>query len=137
MKGVSGLFRPSRVFEWKGLDGQVNDFFAETYGSVASRLSEPMVVQELESKPTIYGLDATTVNDLPGQIIPTFQYVSKYKHSKADLVIEEANQMAPLMEKYFEGVNDLGVNLLFVAYEEPPIDPKKKYKTYRTVVEIK
>jgi hypothetical protein len=137
MKGVSGLFRPSRVFEWKGLEGQVNDFFAETYGSVASRLSEPMVVQELDSKPTIYGLDATTVNDLPGQIIPTFQYVSKYKHSKADLVIEEANQMAPLMEKYFEGVNDLGVNLLFVAYEEPPIDPKKKYKTYRTVVEIK
>jgi len=94
-------------------------------------------VQELDSKPAIYGLDATTVNDLPGQIIPTFQYVSKYKNSQADLIIEEANQMAPHMEKYFEGVNDLGENLLFVAYEEPPIDPKKKYKTYRTVVEIK
>jgi hypothetical protein len=137
MKAVSGLFRPSRVFEWKDLEGQVNDYYGEMYKSVASKLSEPMVVQELDSKPTIYGLDATTVNDLPGQIIPTFQYVSKYPNSQADLVMEEANQMAPLMEKYFEGVNDLGVNLLFVAYEEPPIDPEKKYKMYRTVVEIK
>ncbi|MBW2578615.1 MAG: hypothetical protein JRE38_11170 [Deltaproteobacteria bacterium] len=137
MKAVSGLFRPSRVFEWKDLEGPVNDFFAEMYKSVASKLGEPMVVQELDSKPAIYGLDATTVNGLPGQIIPTFQYVSKYKNSQSDLIMEEANQMAPHMEKYFEGVNDLGANLLFVAYEEPPIDPKKKYKTYRTVVEIK
>jgi hypothetical protein len=136
MKAVSGLFRPSRVFEWKDLEGPVNDLFAETYKSVASKLSEPLVVQELDSKPTIYGLDATTVDDLPRQVIPTFQYVSKYKRTQPDLITEEANRMAPLMEKYFEGANDLGANLLFEAYEEPPIDPKKQYKMYRTVVEI-
>jgi len=137
MKAVSGLFRPSRVFEWKDLEGQVSDLYAEISESIASKLSEPIVVQELDSKPTIYGLDATTVNDLPGQIIPTIQYVSKYSRSQAALVVEEANQMAPHMENYFKGINDLGVNLLFVAFEEPPIDPTKQYKTYRTVVEIK
>jgi hypothetical protein len=136
LKAVSGLIRPSRVFAWKDLEGQVSEFYAEISESVASKLSEPIVVQELDTKPTIYGLDATTVKDLPGQIIPTILYVSKYPNSEADLVSEEAHQMALHLEEYFEGVTDLGANLLFVAYEEPPTDPKKQYKMYRTVVEV-
>jgi hypothetical protein len=136
MKAVSGLFRPSRVFEWKDLEGPVNELYAELYAAVVLKLGAPMVVEEVDSKPTIYGLDATTVNDLPGQVIPTIHYVSKYPDSDADLVTEEANQMALHIERYFEGVKDLGDNLLFVAYEEPPVDPKKKYKMYRTVVAV-
>ena len=137
IKAVSGLFRPSQVFAWKDLDSQVKILYEEISNSIAPMFSKPMVVQELDSKPTIYGLDARTVTDSPGRVIPAIQYVSKYKSSQVDLVKEEANQMAPHMEKYFQGVNDLAEHLVFMAYEEPPIDPKKQYKTYTTVVEIK
>ena len=137
IKAVSGLFRPSQVFAWKDLESQVEVLYEEISQLIAPKFSTPIVVQELNSKPTIYGLDATTVTDSPGQIIPTIQYVSKYKNSQVDLVKEEANKMAPHMEKYFKGVNDLGEHLLFMAFEEPPTNPEKQYKTYRTVVEIK
>jgi hypothetical protein len=137
VKAVLGLFRSSQVFAWKDLESQVEVLYEEISQSIAPKFSTPIVVQELNSKPTIYGLDATTVTDSPGQVIPTIQYVSNYKNSQVDLLKEEANMMAPHMERYFKGVNDLGKHLLFVAFEVPPTNPEKQYRTYRTVVEIK
>jgi len=137
LKAVAGLFRPSQSFAWKDLENQVKALYEEMAKTISPMLSSPMVVQELNSKPTIYGLDAMTVAESPGQVIPEIHYFSKYDNAQVDLVEEEANQMAPHMEKYFKGVTDLGRHLLFVAYEEPPIDPEKEYKMYRTIVEIK
>jgi hypothetical protein len=137
LKAVAGLFRPSQSFAWKDLENRVKALYEEMAESIASMFIAPITVQELNSKPTIHGLDAMMVAESPGQVIPEVHYVSKYDHAQVDLIEEEANQMAPHMEKYFKGVTDLGRHLLFVAYEEPPIDPEKEYKMYRTIVEIK
>lgn len=137
IKAVSKLFRPSQVFEWNGLETKAKALYEEITKAIAPKFKAPIVMEEIESKPTIYGIDAMTVTESPGQVIPAIQYVSKYKNSQTDLVKKEANQMAPHIEKYFDGVKDLGENLLFAAYEEPPTDPKKQYQVYRTVVKIK
>ena len=69
-------------------------------------------------------------------MIPVIHYVTKYPNSQADLISEEAHQMAPYLETYFKGITSLGKNILFTAYEEPPTDPKKQQAVFRTVVEI-
>jgi len=137
LEAVSRLFRPSRMFAWKELDEQAKTLYGELAKSIAPTFSEPIAVQELDSKPIIYGLDAMTVGEFPGRVIPAIHYVSRYDGSQRELVEQEANEMAPLMGRYLEGIDDLGEHLLFVAFEEPPIDPKKQYKTYRTIVKIK
>jgi len=135
-KAVSALFRPSPLFEWKDVESQAKALYQEIAPAVAGKLNGKTVIQELESKPAIYGLDATTADDLPGQVIPVVSYVSKYPLSEVDRIQDEAQQMAPLLEKYFDGVTKLGTNILFTAYAEPPTDPKKKYHVFRTAVEI-
>jgi len=135
-KAVAGLIHPSAAFEWKGLEDRATALYQELAKSIDPMFSKPIVVQELDSRPTIYGIDATTVDDLPGQVIPVIHYVSKYPNSQADLIREEAHQMAPYLETYFKGITSLGKNILFTAYEEPPTDPKMQHAVFRTVVEI-
>lgn len=136
LEAVSGLFHPSPVFAWKDLESRVKLLSGEIAKSLAPKFGTATIVQELDSKPQIYGLDAVIAEDQPGQVIPVILYVTKYEISQVDLVEDEAHQMAPHMEKYFEGVSDLGDYLLFAAYEEAPTDPEKQYSTHRTVVKV-
>ena len=70
-------------------------------------------------------------------IIPVVRYVTSIGLDKKEELENEANHMDKEVTDKYQGLKENFKYVLYEAYSEPPIDPKKTYHDYRTGVEQK
>jgi len=132
----SKILRPAPFIQYKK-ESEINDYGKKLNQSITDKYAFPEKLKNTNNV-ELYGFRVEyTKND---GIIPVVRYVTSIgldSSDKKEKLGKEANDMNKEVTDKYPGLKANFKYVLYEAYSEPPIDPKKTYPDYRTGVEQK
>ncbi|AGF57197.1 hypothetical protein B0P06_004512 [Clostridium saccharoperbutylacetonicum] len=132
--GLCGkILRPVPFIQYKK-ETEMIDYGKKLQQSISNEYAFPDKLKN-NNNIQLYGFRVEyTRND---GIIPVIRYVTSTGLDKKEELKKEANDMDKEVTDKYKGLKENFKYVLYEAYSEPPIDPKKTYNDFRTGVEQK
>ena len=110
---------------------EIEDYMTKTSDNFKKSNQFP---EELENYRNIkiYDFDVKYVDG--SGIVPFIKYTTNTDLDNKDAIEKEANNINGDVTNLYQGMKENFNNIVYEAYSEPPIDPKKTYNCYRTEV---
>ena len=129
----SKLLRPASFIQYKK-ESEIVDYSKKLNKSITDEHTYPEKLKNTNNA-EIYGFDVKyTKND---GIIPVVKYVTGIELGKKEELQKEADGMNKEVTDKYSGMKENFKYILYEAYSERPIDPKKTYNNYRSGVQQK
>ena len=132
LNAIKDIRRPTPLFQYQE-EKNIIQFYNAILNKINARYTFPIQLNQLRGKPSIYAIRGRFIkNDL----CPLFIYVSSFPIEQKEEIKNEVNSMNDTVMKMFPGISDDVDYICYNAYNEPPSDPNKMYKTIQFYVEL-
>lgn len=132
LKLSDSVLTPIQYLHYKR-EKEVTDYINQMTQYFKSRNQYPEELKNY-SNIKIYGLDAKYIDG--SGIVPFIKYTTNTDLDNKDAIEKEANNINGDVTNLYQGMKENFNNIVYEAYSEPPIDPKKTYNCYRTPVKL-
>lgn len=126
------LLNPAPFIEYKKAS-EINSYSKKVLSNLNNKYTFPKKLESVKNI-EVYSLDIQYVKQ---GLIPVIKYTTSTNLSDENKIRQEANDMNNEVISLYPGMKENFKYFLYEAYSEPPIDSKKMYNCYRTVVEQK
>ena len=129
---ANSCLQPAPFLRYKQ-EEEIGDFGKKLQAELSSKYAFPIQLSSVPGNPSIYRLDPQFAE---GEMVSIVTYVTSISLDDANALKEEANRMNSIVQEMFPGIGEGATHIVYRAYSEPPLDPKKQYRSYGTLVEV-
>ncbi|MBC8060085.1 MAG: hypothetical protein H7Y18_05405 [Clostridiaceae bacterium] len=126
------LLRPAPFLQYKK-ESEITNYSKKLSNSLKKDYGFPKKLENTNNI-SIYGLDVQCVQE---GLIAVIKYTTNTEMSNEKEIEKEANGINKEVTNLYLGMKENFKFFMYDAYSEPPIDIKKSYKCYRTIVQQK